>query len=90
MVCSGGGENVRSVEMLTGAQLVDPRRLHVRAASASRALLALLTAVLLAPQTAAYGTRSSARGARCTRRSTSSRCEQAPVPNRAIHEPLNH
>ena len=34
MVCSGGGENVRSVEMLTGAQLVDPRRLSTSEQSA--------------------------------------------------------
>ena len=54
MVCSGGGENVRSVEKLKGAQLVDPRRLHTSEQSfglvTSRSLLAVLTAVLLAPR----------------------------------------
>ena len=43
MVCSGGGENVRSVEKLKGAQLV-------WTLVTSRSLLAVLTAVLLAPR----------------------------------------
>ena len=43
MVCSGGGENVRSVEKLKGAQLV-------LTLVTSPSLLAVLTAVLLAPR----------------------------------------